>query len=61
MIKYKISQTKSSIGRPEIQKRTLLALGLKKLHNPVIKEGTPQILGMINKVKHLLSIEEVQA
>jgi large subunit ribosomal protein L30 len=59
MKKYKIAQVKSSIGRPEVQKRTLLALGLRKLNRSVIKEGTPQMLGMINKVKHLLSVEEV--
>ncbi len=59
MKKYKLSQVRSSIGRPSDQKRTLLALGLKKLHNPVVKEGTPQMMGMINKVKHLLSVEEV--
>ncbi len=60
MKKYKISQVKSSIGRPERQKRTLQALGLRKLHNPVVVTGTPQLLGMIEKVKHLLSVEEVQ-
>jgi large subunit ribosomal protein L30 len=59
MTNYKIAQVKSAIGKPEVQKRTLKALGLKKLHNPVVKEGSPQVLGMINKVKHLLSIEEV--
>lgn len=61
MKKYKISQVKSSIGRPERQKRTLKALGLRKLHNPVVIEGTPQLMGMIEKVKHLLSVEEVEA
>lgn len=60
MKKYKISQVKSSIGRPERQKKTLQALGLRKLHNPVVVTGTPQLLGMIEKVKHLLSVEEVQ-
>jgi large subunit ribosomal protein L30 len=59
MKNYKIAQVRSAIGRPEVQKRTLRALGLKKLNNPVIKEGTPQVLGMIDKVKHLLVIEEV--
>lgn len=60
MKKYKIAQIRSSIGRPAVQKRTLIALGLKKLHNPVVIEGTPQLLGMVDKVKHLLSVEEVQ-
>jgi len=61
MKKYKISQVRSAIGRPERQKRTLKALGLRKLHNPVTIDGTPQVLGMIAKVKHLLDVEEVNA
>lgn len=59
MKKVRIKQIKSGIGRPERQKRTLQALGLKKMNNPIVVEGTPQILGMIEKVKHLLAIEEV--
>ena len=59
MKKVRIKQIKSGIGRPERQKRTLQALGIKKMHNPIEVEGTPQILGMIDKVKHLLTIEEV--
>lgn len=61
MKKYKISQVRSAIGRPEKQKRTLKALGLNKLHNPVVLVATPQIQGMIDKVSHLLEVEEVQA
>jgi len=61
MKKYRIAQIKSSIGRPERQKRTLLALGLRKLHNPVVIVGTPQLLGMVDKVKHLLNVEEIEA
>ncbi len=61
MKKYKIAQIKSAINRPEKQKRTLHALGLRKLNRSVVVEGTPQLLGMIDKVKHLLSVEEVQA
>ncbi len=60
MKKYKIVQIKSRIGRPENQKRNLDALGLRKLHNPVVVEATPQIEGMINKVRHLLQVEEVK-
>jgi large subunit ribosomal protein L30 len=60
MKKYKVSQVRSAIGRPEKQKRTLAALGLRKLHNPVILDGSPQVMGMIEKVKHLLNVEEVQ-
>lgn len=59
MKKVRIKQIKSGIGRPERQKRTLKALGIRKLNNPIEIEATPQILGMIEKVKHLLAIEEV--
>ncbi len=59
MKKYKIAQIRSRIGRPAIQKRTLDALGLRKLNRPVIVNATPQVEGMINKVRHLLSVEEV--
>ncbi|MBW6497352.1 MAG: 50S ribosomal protein L30 [Bacteroidales bacterium] len=59
MKKYKIVQVKSGIGRPERQKRTLIALGLRKLNRPTVVEGSPQVLGMINAVKHLLLVEEV--
>lgn len=60
MKKYKIVQVRSRIGKPAVQKRTLDALGLKKLNRPVYLEGSPQVEGMINKVKHLLSVEEVK-
>ncbi len=59
MKKIRITQIKSGIDRPERQKRTLIALGLKKLHNTREVEGTPQILGMIHAVAHLLRVEEV--
>lgn len=59
MKKVRIKQIKSGIGRPERQKRTLQALGIRKMHNPIEIEATPQVLGMIEKVKHLLAIEEV--
>ncbi len=58
MKQYKITQTRSRIGRPAIQKRTLDALGVRRMNRPVVVNGTPQIEGMINKVKHLLSVEE---
>ena len=54
MKKLRITQIKSGIDRPERQKLTLLALGLKKLHNSREIEGTPQVLGMIRAVEHLL-------
>ncbi len=59
MKKYKITQTRSRIGRPLKQKRTLDALGVRRMNRPVYVNGTPQVEGMINKVKHLLSVEEV--
>jgi large subunit ribosomal protein L30 len=58
MATIKIQQYKSRIGAPEVQKRTLDALGLKKLNNIVEHENTPAILGMVNKVKHLVRIVE---
>ena len=60
MDKIKITQVKSIIGRPERQKRTMLALGLKKMNQTIQHESTPQVLGMIKKVAHLLKIEEVK-
>ena len=59
MAKIKITQVKSSIGSTKRQKLTLEALGLKKLNRPVIHEATPQIIGMVNKMRHLISVEEV--
>ncbi|HAK00044.1 MAG TPA: 50S ribosomal protein L30 [Bacteroidales bacterium] len=59
MKKYIIAQVKSSIGLPKTQKRTLEALGLKKLNRRVEHNATPQIEGMINAVRHLLSVEVV--
>jgi large subunit ribosomal protein L30 len=53
-----VTQVKSAIRRPKNQKRTLEALGLKKLHRPVTKEATPQILGMIAKVSHLVTVQD---
>lgn len=60
MAKIKITQTKSSIDRPERQKRTLLALGLRKVNATVEVEATPQIQGMVTKVSHLVKVEEVK-
>ena len=56
MATIKIKQVKSRIGAPIDQKRTLDALGLRKLNAVVEKEATPQVLGMINKVKHLVVV-----
>ncbi len=57
--KLKITQVKSIIGQKFDQKRTIEALGLRRMHHSVIKEDTPQIRGMIFKTKHLLSVEEI--
>ena len=58
MAKIKITQVNSVIDRPERQKRTVLALGLKKMNASVEVEATPQILGMVNKVNHLVKVEQ---
>jgi len=57
MAKIKITQVKSAIDRPKDQKATLVALGFRKLNQTVEHEATPQILGMVNKVKHLLKVD----
>lgn len=59
MKKIKVTQVKSVIDRSERQKRTMVALGLNKMNATVEKEATPQILGMIVKVNHLVNVEEV--
>lgn len=56
MAKIKIKHTKSAINRPKDQKRTLEALGFKKLNQIVEKEATPQVMGMVRKVSHLVEI-----
>ncbi|QLG46102.1 50S ribosomal protein L30 [Costertonia aggregata] len=58
MAKIKVKQIKSSIKKPQNQKRTLVALGLKGIGQVVEHEATPNILGMIDKVQHLVSTEE---
>jgi large subunit ribosomal protein L30 len=58
MKKIKVTQVKSVIDRSERQKRTMIALGLKKMNATVEVEATPQILGMVNKVSHLIKVEE---
>lgn len=59
MKKIKITQVKSGIDRSERQKLTLQALGLKKLNASKEVEATPQILGMVKKVSHLVNVEEL--
>jgi large subunit ribosomal protein L30 len=60
MKKIKVTQVKSKIRRPQNQKLTLEALGLRKIDQVVEHDATPTILGMVNKVKHLVSVEEVK-
>lgn len=59
MAKIKITQVKSIIDRSQRQKNTIKALGLKKVNGSVEHEATPQIIGMVNKVKHLVTVEEL--
>jgi large subunit ribosomal protein L30 len=56
MATIKIKQTKSAINRPLDQKRTVKALGFRKLNQILEKEATPQILGMVKKVAHLVEV-----
>ncbi len=60
MDKVKITQVKSSIDRPLRQKRTLVALGLGRINKSSQHNLTPQIKGMIGKVSHLVTVEEVK-
>jgi large subunit ribosomal protein L30 len=59
MGKIRVTQVKSKIGRLKNQKLTLEALGLRKLNQTVEHDATPSIIGMVNTVKHLISVEEV--
>ena len=59
MKKVRITQVRSTIDRPKRQKDTIKALGLRKISHSVEVEKTPQIAGMINKVSHLLKVEEI--
>lgn len=61
MAKIRLTQVRSTIKRPERQVRTMQALGLRKINASVEHEATPQILGMVEKVRHLVSIEELEA
>ena len=58
--KLKITQTKSIIDRPKTQKLTIEALGLGRPNYVVVHTDTPQIKGMINKVAHLVKVEEIE-
>jgi len=60
MAKLQITLVRSLIGRNEKQRATVAALGLRKLQQSVVKEDNPAIRGMVNHVKHLVKVEEVQ-
>ena len=59
MGKIKVTQVRSAIKRTARQKRTLEALGIRKLHQTIEVEATPQILGMVAKVSHLVEVESL--
>ena len=59
MSQLKITWTKSCIGRPKNQREIIRSLGLRRLHHTVVHQNSPTIQGMVNKVVHLLKVEEV--
>lgn len=59
MKKLRIKQIKSAIDRPEYQKRTLKALGIRKMHQTVEIEATPQVEGMVRTIQHLVAVETI--
>ncbi len=59
MKKIKVKQVKSAIRRPKNQKLTLVALGLRKMNQVVEHDASPAVLGMVNTIKHLVSVEEI--
>lgn len=60
MAQIKITLAKSPIGRKPNQRKTVVALGLGKLNSSVVKEESPAILGMVNTISHLVTVEEVK-
>jgi large subunit ribosomal protein L30 len=59
MSRLKITQVKSGIGNKQNQRQTLRTLGLKRMHDVVVKEDRPEIRGMVHTVTHLVTVEEV--
>ena len=59
MAKLRITQIKSKIGKTKRQKRTIQALGLRKINHSIEVQDNPQILGMLNKVNHIILIEKI--
>lgn len=60
MAMLKITQVRSRIGSNKRQKATLDTLGLRKMHQSVEREGTPSVLGLVQAVRHLVTVEEVK-
>lgn len=60
MAKIKVTKIRSAIKRTQTQKRTLESLGLRKIGQSREHDATPNIIGMVNKVKHLVSVEEIK-
>lgn len=59
MTKLKVTQVRSAIGRPQDQKDTVRRLGIHRMNGTVIKDDRPDIRGMIAKVRHLVTVEEI--
>ncbi|HCP99919.1 MAG: 50S ribosomal protein L30 [Gemmatimonadota bacterium] len=59
-MQLRITQRRSAIGRHRKQKQTLVALGIRRLHQTVVHNDTPQIQGMITKISHLLEVEMIE-
>ncbi|MFL5791581.1 MAG: 50S ribosomal protein L30 [Actinomycetota bacterium] len=59
MTQLKVTQVRSAIGRPKDQKSTIRRLGLHHMHDTVVKDDRPEIRGMIAKVRHLVTVQEV--
>ena len=60
MAQIKITWKKSCIGRPSKQRRIVQSLGLKRLNHSVVHDDSPTIMGMVNKVRHLVEVEPVE-
>lgn len=60
MTQLKVTQIKGTVGTQKSQKASLRTLGLRKIHQSVVREDTPQVRGLINAVRHLVNVEEVK-
>jgi len=60
MARLKVTQTRSVIGAKDNQRQTLRSLGLKRIHDTVVKENRPEIRGMVATVTHMVTVEEVE-